>query len=319
MLIFAPSIFMQMKKSLFLIALAISMIACGQQDDKNDSATPQESKRVIVPQGVPTAPVPREQAVSTPEGNLIMDPDYQAPDPNAPVLKLEEGKPLDLSQLAGGQKRSLGEMATEMIDSIQKIAESGDAEYQYFYGACFNEGWGVDVDMEEALKWYKKAAAGNQKFSFNAIGNIYRTGSGIKADPKQAFEWFARGAEAKDPQAMLNYGNCYYYGMGTAKSLDQAVKWWTDAATYGNAFAEAQLGDCYFYGMGVEKSLSKAVEYLSRAAEKDIAGAQYRLGILYYAGQGVEQDLTHSELLMKKARDGGMKEAQDFLDKQFKK
>jgi hypothetical protein len=33
------------------------------------------------------------------------------------------------------------------------------------------------------------------------------------------------------------------------------------------------------------------------------------------AGTGVEQDQTYAELLMRKASDGGMKEAQDFLDR----
>ena len=46
--------------------------------------------------------------------------------------------------------------------------------------------------------------------------------------------------------------------------------------------------------------------------------AQYRLGVMYYSGQGVKQDLAYSKMLMSKARDGGMKEAQDFLDKYFR-
>lgn len=306
-----------MKKSILLMAIAVAMVACGQKgnnETQNQDTIPQ---KVFIPSGVPTAPVPKLEQM--PVAANTTTPASQGRNPNAPVLKIEEGKPLDLSQLAGGQRKTVADAAIAMIDSIQKMAESGDADYQYFYGGCFNEGWGVEVDFVEAMKWYKKAAEKNQKFSFNAIGNLYRTGSGVNADPKQAYEWFKKGAERKDPQAMLNLGNCYYYGMGVGKDLNQAVKCWQDAALGGNAYAEAQLGDCYFYGRGVEKSLEKAVEYLTRAADKDVAGAQYRLGILYYAGQGVQQDLVRSELLMKKARDGGMKEAQDFLDKQFKK
>lgn len=305
-----------MKKIILTLAIAATMVACGQKgnfETQNQDTIPQ---KVFVPAGVPTAPVPSlEQMPIT----TTFSPSEQGKDPNAPVLRFEEGKPLDLSQLSGGQKRTLEQVATEMIDSIQKMAESGNADFEYFYGGCFNEGWGVEVDFVKAMKWYRKAAEKNQKFSYNAIGNLYRTGSGVKADPNQALDWFKKGADVKDPQAMLNLGNCYYFGMGVEQDLNQAVKWWQDAANNGNAFAEAQLGDCYFYGMGVEKNLDKAVEYLTKAADKDVPGAQFRLGVLYYAGQGVEQDLVHSELLLKKARDGGMQEAQDFLDKQFKK
>ena len=54
------------------------------------------------------------------------------------------------------------------------------------------------------------------------------------------------------------------------------------------------------------------------AADKNISNAQYRLGILYYTGNGVQQDQTYAKLLMQKARDGGMHEAQEFLNKNFK-
>ena len=77
------------------------------------------------------------------------------------------------------------------------------------------------------------------------------------------------------------------------------------------------MGDCYLYGLGVAQNIDQAVEYYTKASDANIANAQYRLGLLYYYGQGVDADRTHAKLLMQKARDGGMKEAQDFLDKNF--
>jgi TPR repeat protein len=79
------------------------------------------------------------------------------------------------------------------------------------------------------------------------------------------------------------------------------------------------MGDCYYYGIGTEKDLTKAVEYLTQAADHNIANAQYRLGIFYYNGTGVKQDQTYAKLLMQKARDGGMKEAKEFLEKNYGK
>ena len=118
---------------------------------------------------------------------------------------------------------------------------------------------------------------------------------------------------------MLNLGNCYYFGMGTEKDVNTAIKWWKDSADAGNAYAMAQMGDCYYHGLGVEKDLAKAIEYYTPAAEQNITSALYQLGILYYTGNGVEQDQTYAELLMRKASTGGMKEAQDFLEKNFGK
>lgn len=302
----------KMKKLLFLCTVALLMMACGQRD--NTKQEQPEEKKVIVPPGMPVAPTTQIPPTSA---ELSFNSDAPRTNPQEPVLKIEEGKPLDLSQLMG-ERKTFGEQAAERIDSIRYEAEHGNADYQYLYAACFENGWGVDEDFTQALSWYKKAADQEQKAAFNSLGNLYRTGKGVKHDDKEAFNWYMRGAEAQDAQAMLNLGNCYYFGMGTEKNLDEAVRWWHEAANNDNAYAQAQMGDCYYYGIGTEKNLEKAVDYFTQAANHNVAGAQYRLGVLYYTGEGVEQDQTYSKLLLTKARDGGMKEAQDFLDRQFK-
>ena len=301
-----------MKKSLFLFALAIIIVACGQKENKKQDQ-PTDKKEVYVPQGVPVAPM-QEVQVQTKDG---VDP-TATNNPNGPVLKLEEGKPLDLSQLNNAGK-SMGDQVAAQIDSIRYKAEHGDAKYQYAYGVCYEKGWGVEQDEKEALSWFRKAAAQENGPAYNSLGNYFRMGTVVTADVKQAFEWYQKGAQAKDAQAMLNLGNCYFYGMGVEKDEKTAVKWWKDAADAGNIYAISQMGDCYYYGIGTGKDLTKAMEYLAQAADHNIANAQYRLGILYYTGTGVKQDQTYAKLLMQKARDGGMKEAQEFLDKNFNK
>lgn len=299
-----------MKKFLYLTAVVLLMVACGQKD--NTEANPSDKKEIIIPQNAPVVPVPQITSTNT---GLTFETGQN--DPNTPVLKIEEGKPLDFSQLQGGGN-SVAEHVASQIDSIRYKAEHGDAKYQYAYGVCYEKGWGVDQNMKQAMAWYQKAAKQDNGPAYNSIGNLYRMGNGVTADPKQAFTWYQKGADAKDAQAMLNLGNCYYYGMGTEKDEKIAVEWWKAAAEVGNAYAMAQMGDCYYFGLGVEKDLAKAIEYYTPAVDKNISSAQYRLGILYYTGNGVQQDQTYAKLLMQKARDGGMKEAQDFLDKNFK-
>ena len=296
-----------MKRFLLIFAAALTMASCGQKEN-NEQEQPKD-KEVYIPQGVPVAPMQEIQ---------IQEKGEALGDPNGPVLKLEEGKPLDFSQLQSGGM-SVGDHVAAQIDSIRYKAEHGDAKYQYAYGVCYEKGWGVEQDTKEALAWYNKAAAQENGPAYNSLGNYYREGNGVKADPNKAFEWYQKGAQVKDAQAMLNLGNCYFYGMGVEKDEKTAVKWWKDAADAGNVYAISQMGDCYLYGIGTEKDLTKAVEYLTQAADHNIANAQYRLGILYYTGDGVEQDRTYAELLMRKAQNGGMKEAQDFLEKNFKK
>ena len=292
-----------MKRILFIAALALTMVACGQKDNTNQEQP--EERKVVIPPGMPVAPTP--QAPVMLENN---------PSSNGPTLTMEEGKPLDFSQLMG-ERESLGEQAAEKIDTIRYQAEQGNPDYECLYATCLENGWGVEADISQALKWYKKAADHQQKTSFNSLGNLYRMGNGVKQDIQEAFRWYQKGAEAGDAQAMLNVGNCYYYGMGAEKDLAKAVKWWKDAADNENAYAMAQMGDCYYSGIGVGQDLAKAVEYLTQAVGKNVSSAQYRLGLMYYNGEGVDQDRAYSKMLMSKARDAGMKEAQDFLDRNF--
>ena len=160
-----------MKKLLFLCTVALLMVACGQKDNKNQEDTKKEEK-VFNPPMVPVAPMTQVPPSST---GVSLGSDLSSANSNGTVLKIEEGKPLDLSQLMG-ERKSLGDQAAERIDSIRYFAEQGKADYQYLYGACFENGWGVDEDDAQAFVWYKKAADQNQKASYNSLGNFYRMG-----------------------------------------------------------------------------------------------------------------------------------------------
>ena len=305
-----------MKKLLLIFSAALLLTACGQKDNNaqvpSTSTTNDTTKEPYVFPGVPVAPI---QQIEVPvKGGA--DPTAMG-DPNGPVLKMEEGMPLDFSQL-NNAGQSVGDRVASQIDSIRYKAEHGDAKFQYAYGVCYEKGWGVEENAKEALAWYQKAADQENGPAYNSLGNFYRSGIGVTANANKAFELYLKGAAVKDDQAMLNVGNCYYYGMGTEQDTQKAVKWWNDAADAGNAFAMAQMGDCYFFGLGVEKDLKKAIEYYGPASEKGVSSAQFRLGVLYYTGEGVQQDQTYAKLLMTKARDGGMEGAQEFLDRYFK-
>lgn len=298
-----------MKKFLLIFATALMLTACGQKDD-NTKEQP-EKKEVFIPQGVPVAPM---QQIQVPEKGGV-DPTALG-DPNAPVLRLEEGQPLDFSQLMGGRK-SFQDQVIEHIDTIVSQAKEGKAEYEYLYGLCYENGWGVEQNLKQAFSWYSKSAEQDYAAACNSLGNFYRMGTGVTANADKALEWYRKGAKGGDGQAMLNLGNCYFYGMGVEKDEKMAVKWWTDAAEDGNAFAMAQMGDCYYYGIGVTKDLKKAIEYYQPAADKNVSSAQFRLGLMYFNGEGVQQDRTYAKLLMQKARDGGDKDAQVFFEKNF--
>lgn len=44
------------------------------------------------------------------------------------------------------------------ISELKNKAEQGNAEAQYSLGVCYRCGDGVEKNLEEAIKWYRKAA-----------------------------------------------------------------------------------------------------------------------------------------------------------------
>lgn len=308
------------------MAMAVSFMACNHADSNKDSQTKTDEQEAVLqmngPVQMPKAPV---QMTAPQMSAQFEDDNVSRPAPGAPgspqnPLKFEEGKPLDLTQLFnGGKTMSMAERAAADIDSIQKKANDGNIDYQYFYGVCFEQGWGVEQDYDKALEWYHKAADHGQKNALGAIGSMYRLGRGVDVDGEAAANWFRKGADANDPNSMLCLGNCYYSGVGVSKDLTQAFRWWQQAADLGNGFAMSQLGDCYYGGLGTEKNLEKAVKYYKDAVAQDVGNAQYRLGVLSYYGTGVNQDKTYAELLLTKAKNQGVEQAVKFLEKNFNK
>lgn len=300
-----------MRKIFFVMIVSMAMMSCNGQDNKSQrTESVDTTKQVFVPDRMPVAPMEKPAPIT--EFNVVN------PDGTKTPVKIEDGKPVDLSELLGGKKKTFAEHVTDNIDSIHYKAEHGDASFQYLFGNCYEQGWGVEKSFAKAMNWYVKASGQEYAAAYNSMGNLYRTGSGVKADAKKAFESYEKGAELKDAQSMLNLGNCYYFGAGTAKNLKNAVHWWRKAADADNAIAQSQMGDCYFNGLEVNKNIEKAVEYWTKAAEKQVPNAQFRLGVQYYFGSGVKEDKTYAKLLISKARDGGIAEAQKFLDEEFK-
>ncbi len=48
--------------------------------------------------------------------------------------------------------------SSEDVNQLMRQAEQGFAEAQYALGECYEEGEGVEQDLEEAAKWYRLAA-----------------------------------------------------------------------------------------------------------------------------------------------------------------
>lgn len=59
---------------------------------------------------------------------------------------------------------------------------------------CYYWGDGVDLDEQEAAKWWSKAAQnGDAKAQF-CLGSCYKAGKGVRSDDQEAVKWWRKSA-----------------------------------------------------------------------------------------------------------------------------
>ena len=96
-------------------------------------------------------------------------------------------------------------------------------------------------DYEQALEWYRKAAAQNYPFAQNSLGVMYQYGVGVTKDYEQALEWYRKAAARGYPVAEKNIGLLYLNGWGVPRDRQEAIKWLRQAAAHGDPDAVRDL------------------------------------------------------------------------------
>jgi len=90
------------------------------------------------------------------------------------------------------------------INYYKASGERGCASAQFNLGCFYNTGTGVEVDKEEAAKWFQLAADQNRPNAQNNLGVLYLTGQGVEMDRKKASDLFRAAAKSGHVGAKQN-------------------------------------------------------------------------------------------------------------------
>lgn len=181
----------------------------------------------------------------------------------------------------------------EMQEALRwflKAAEQGNTEAQYAAGYYYNNGIGTEQNPATAVKWYTKAAEQGNTEAMNNLAHCYEQGKGVESDPLLAFEWFERAAEAGNATAMCNLAYYYLGEKGIPADDDKLFEWATKAAEELNEEAYVVVGYCYHYGKGVKRNYIQAVRWYRDGAAEGDKMAAYNLATMFYYGYGVDRD-----------------------------
>ncbi|HVQ69153.1 MAG TPA: hypothetical protein VMT08_16805 [Bradyrhizobium sp.] len=156
---------------------------------------------------------------------------------------------------------------------LRAAALKGDPAAAYEIGVRFAEGKGVAADLDQAAKWYDRAAQAGVVPALFRLGTFYEKGLSVKKDVDIARRYYAQAAERGSAKAMHNLAVLDADGGGKGANYKSASIWFRKAADRGVADSQFNLGILYARGIGVEQNLAESYKWFSLAAAQGDADA----------------------------------------------
>lgn len=149
----------------------------------------------------------------------------------------------------------------------RKAADAGNALAMRQLGRCYQYGWCIEEDRDQAVNWFRKGADAGDGYCMCQLGNAYDPGHGllISEDYAQAMDWYRKAADKGDGGAMCSIGYLYEKGNGVAQDFAQAFEWYQKSADKGNYYGMNALANLYESGHGASQDMSRAYEWRTKA------------------------------------------------------
>jgi localization factor PodJL len=159
---------------------------------------------------------------------------------------------------------------------LRAAAMKGDPTAAYEVGVRFAEGKGIAANLDEAAKWYDRAAQAGVVPAIFRLGTFYEKGLSVKKDVDIARRYYLQAAERGNAKAMHNLAVLDADGGGKGANYKSASQWFRKAADRGVADSQFNLGILYARGIGVEQNLAESFKWFSLAAAQGDADSGHK-------------------------------------------
>lgn len=220
---------------------------------ETDANTPQEPAMADPQTSLPTpAPVNR-QALQSPAPvaepiAMAAEPELMQPAEGAAGAEgASEQVATELEAEAGDisveHNESKVDLGNRSVQEVVNAAQKGDMYAQLMLGALFEDGTdpAIPQDINEAAKWYAKAAKQGYPKAQHNLALLYEDGRGVPQSYTEAAKWYAKAAKAGFSEAQNNLAVLYIMGNGVKQNRAQAEKLLTAAVGQGNENARRNL------------------------------------------------------------------------------
>jgi localization factor PodJL len=246
-----------------------------------DTAAPQSTASVgadplALPQLPASSPALAEPAKTTIAATTAMNPQATA-NPQTITPSLLSAPLLSGADITGSIPRPAAppQPARQQGDALpvaiggpklRNAANAGDAAAAYEIGMRYAEGRGVPADLEQAARWYERAAGKGLVPAQFRYASMLEKGQGVKKDVGEARRLYLAAAAKGNGKAMHNLAVLYAEGVDGRPDYINAVQWFRKAAQRGIADSQYNLAILCARGLGTAKSYMEAYKWFALAA-----------------------------------------------------
>lgn len=197
------------------------------------------------------------------------------------------------------------------FSTFKKAAAGGSAEAMYYYGLCYENGYGTQRDIYEAMEWYLKAADKGDGEACRRVAEAYRDDCVLyvwyeRDSERNSADFSRRSAQAGCASGAEIYAWIRLEGEYCETNASDALGYFQRAAASGNEDAMCDLGQIYYFGYGgVSKDMAKSRQYLDMLKGTKTARGYNQLAFMYWDGSaGVKSENEAYKLWLKSANMG---------------
>ncbi len=177
---------------------------------------------------------------------------------------LAQANTLEEAKLKLSQKDFAGAHAIYL-----SLANQNDAKACYNLGLMYQYGDGVAQNLDEAVNWFTKSAALNDKEAQYTLASMVFRREIQRISYAEAAQYYQQAATLGHIKSQLNLGMLYYRGDVIPQDLAAAYQWLNMAASNNNSEAQGYLANLYMHGTGVQQDTVKAAMWLMLATQNE--------------------------------------------------
>ncbi|MBT0956951.1 sel1 repeat family protein [Alphaproteobacteria bacterium KMM 3653] len=193
------------------------------------------------------------------------------------------------------------------LEVLTPAAEAGNANAQNLLGAAYENGNGVEQNIETAIAWYEKSAAQDFPRALHNLGIIYADGEhGITPDPEKARGLFEKALQQDYSRSYSNLGILYEQGRGVPRDLAKAAELYRQGDAGGDRNSTYNLANFMRQGIEMEENLEGARALYAKAADLGHAESFNSLALMFEYGMGGPVDNTAAYMFFREAVERGV-------------